>query len=57
MLILVGGMNMQNQYDLELAEDKGWKVKESRIRTFSMTIRFFCKSRVKQHHLFKVMPF
>ncbi|WP_232049133.1 plasmid maintenance system antidote protein [Rickettsia asiatica] len=27
---------MQNQYDLELAEDEGWKVKESRIRTFSM---------------------
>lgn len=29
-------MNMQNQYDLELAKDEGWKVKESRIRTFSM---------------------
>ncbi|WP_232048143.1 HigA family addiction module antitoxin [Rickettsia conorii] len=29
-------MNMQNQYDLELAEDEGWKITEDRIRTFSM---------------------
>jgi addiction module HigA family antidote len=27
-------LNMQNQYDLELAEDKGWAVTEHRIRTF-----------------------
>lgn len=26
-------MNMQNQYDLEMAEDEGWNVKEGRIRT------------------------
>lgn len=25
-------MNMQNQYDLELAEDHGWSEKEARIR-------------------------
>ncbi|WP_410956065.1 HigA family addiction module antitoxin [Rickettsia koreansis] len=29
-------MNMQDQYDLELAEDEGWKITEDRIRTFSM---------------------
>ncbi|UZW39119.1 HigA family addiction module antitoxin [Rickettsia conorii] len=29
-------MNMQNQYDLELTEDEGWKITEDRIRTFSM---------------------
>ncbi|AXU06399.1 addiction module antidote protein, HigA family [Rickettsia japonica] len=29
-------MNIQNQYDLELAEDEGWKITEDRIRTFSM---------------------
>lgn len=27
---------MQDQYDLELAEDAGWKITEDRIRTFSM---------------------
>ena len=26
-------MNMQNQYDLELAEDNGWEAKEHRIRS------------------------
>nr|WP_226984020.1 HigA family addiction module antitoxin [Rickettsia amblyommatis] len=29
-------MNMQDQYDLELAEDEGWKITEDRVRTFSM---------------------
>ncbi|MEG8230158.1 HigA family addiction module antitoxin [Candidatus Rickettsia tasmanensis] len=28
--------NMQDQCDLELAEDEGWKITEDRIRTFSM---------------------
>lgn len=27
---------MQYQYDLELAEDEGWKITEDRIRTFFM---------------------
>ena len=27
-------MNMQNQYDLELAEDNDWAEKEQRIRSF-----------------------
>ncbi|WP_261763537.1 plasmid maintenance system antidote protein [Rickettsia parkeri] len=27
---------MQDQYDLELVEDEGWKITEDRIRTFSM---------------------
>ncbi|WP_341791632.1 HigA family addiction module antitoxin [Rickettsia endosymbiont of Gonocerus acuteangulatus] len=29
-------INMQNQYDLEIAEDEGWKAKEQRIRTFAI---------------------
>ncbi|AFC71391.1 HigA family addiction module antitoxin [Rickettsia australis] len=29
-------MNIQNQYDLELAEDEGWEIKEGRIRTFAL---------------------
>ncbi|WP_017443155.1 HigA family addiction module antitoxin [Rickettsia gravesii] len=29
-------MNMQDQYDLELAEDEGWKITEDSIRTCSM---------------------
>ncbi|WP_392506247.1 plasmid maintenance system antidote protein [Rickettsia sp. 2024-CO-Wats] len=28
---------MVDEYDLELAEDVGWKITEDRIRTFSMT--------------------
>ncbi|PHQ69563.1 MAG: addiction module antidote protein, HigA family [Paracoccus sp.] len=31
-------MNMQNQYDLELAEDAGWLEKEQRIRTLKIAI-------------------
>ncbi|WP_341760886.1 HigA family addiction module antitoxin [Candidatus Tisiphia endosymbiont of Thecophora atra] len=29
-------MNMQNQYDLEFAEDNGWKTTEQKIRTLSV---------------------
>lgn len=29
-------MNMQNQYDLEIAKNQGWKAKEQRIRTFAI---------------------
>ncbi|WP_341793416.1 MULTISPECIES: HigA family addiction module antitoxin [unclassified Rickettsia] len=29
-------MNMQNQYDLELADDHGWQVTSQRIRTLSI---------------------
>lgn len=29
-------LNMQNQYDLELAEDENWKAKEQRIRIFAI---------------------